>query len=347
MRRLLVFGTGAAVIGTLLLITAFYETYLIVNGLQSHLNTAITQTSNNLLEASSIEAVFLGIMAALGYVLIAQGLEGIRKQELVDMQRGTSRLSQPAQRARLPTTEAEGERPRGWLSALSPKGGVAQEQASPAEQPPPAAGSETQKTFFFSAQPPAPSGPTTTAEKLAVPSGRETKNQVVSRAPETVTPPGMNQPVASTLQEPERHVELEPSMPVDEPVIITSEQTTPTETATIEAPAMEEEKEPTYVTSTTETSGTGGVAWEGGPPAPLEGVEVLPEPRTAASWVSPSARPGRAGAAESEITGQIPTPEATANQEAPARKRGRGRPRGTKKKKSDEPETSVPDNPPS
>ena len=93
MRRLLVFGTGAAVIGTLLLITAFYETYLIVNGLQSHLNSAIASTSNNLLEASSLEAVFLGIMAALGYVLIAQGLEGIRKQELVDMQRGAATLS--------------------------------------------------------------------------------------------------------------------------------------------------------------------------------------------------------------------------------------------------------------
>ena len=85
MRRLLVFGTGAAVIGIVLLIVAFYEAYLIVSTLQREVGNQVTNT-NLLLEDATLEAVFLGVMAALGYGLVAKGLDGIRRQELLEME---------------------------------------------------------------------------------------------------------------------------------------------------------------------------------------------------------------------------------------------------------------------
>ncbi len=84
MRRLLVFGTGAAVIGIVLLIVAFYEAYLIVSTLQKVVTTTVN--TNALLEDAALEAVFLGVMAALGYGLVAKGLDGIRRQELLEME---------------------------------------------------------------------------------------------------------------------------------------------------------------------------------------------------------------------------------------------------------------------
>ena len=85
MRRLLVFGTGAAVIGIVLLIVAFYEAYLIVSTLQREVGNQLTNT-NLLLEDATLEAVFLGVMAALGYGLVAKGLDGIRRQELLEFE---------------------------------------------------------------------------------------------------------------------------------------------------------------------------------------------------------------------------------------------------------------------
>jgi hypothetical protein len=83
MRKLLFFGTGAAVIGILFLILAFYESYLIVNALQRQLGQSVIDTTR-LLEDAVLEAVFLGIMAGIGYALISKGLDGIRREELLE-----------------------------------------------------------------------------------------------------------------------------------------------------------------------------------------------------------------------------------------------------------------------
>jgi hypothetical protein len=85
LRRLLVFGTGAAVIGILLTVVAFYEAYLIVSSLQRDLASSINNQTL-LLEDATLEAVFLGVMVALGYGLISKGLDGIRKQELLELE---------------------------------------------------------------------------------------------------------------------------------------------------------------------------------------------------------------------------------------------------------------------
>jgi len=296
LRRLLVFGTGAAVIGTLLLIFAFYETYHIVNTLQSYLTGAAGGASSNLLEDSTLEAVFLGIMAGLGYLLIAQGLEGIRKQELVDMQRGTAKLAAGGQRLRSPYAEGQGERPSGWRSVLSPQGGVAQMSGGSGEQQPPPSGSEAQRAYSSSSQPQTPSS-----------SGSEA---------------GKGKMVA---EEPLR------SQPGQTP------STTP--------PAVEKGTEPTSVTLSPEASGSGGVAWEGGPPTPLEGVEVVPEPPVYRDWPAASLRAVHAAHA-AEPTEPAPSEGVQEGTTPAPRKRGRGRPKGTKKKaeKAEKPEqTEVPE----
>jgi hypothetical protein len=82
MRKLLVFGTGAAIIGILLLVFAFYEAYNIVSALQSKIGQS--SSDNSLLEDATLEAIFLGLMAALGYGLISKGLDGIRRQALLE-----------------------------------------------------------------------------------------------------------------------------------------------------------------------------------------------------------------------------------------------------------------------
>ncbi len=87
MRRLLAFGTGAAVIGLFLLLVAFFESYIIVSQLQSELANQTAGNVNVVLEDATLEAVFLGVMVALGYGLISQGLSGIRKQEMLELER--------------------------------------------------------------------------------------------------------------------------------------------------------------------------------------------------------------------------------------------------------------------
>jgi hypothetical protein len=83
MRKLLFFGTGAAVIGLLFLVVAFWESYLIVSALQRQLGQTVIDTTR-LLEDAAFEAVFLGIMAGIGYALISKGLDGIRREELLE-----------------------------------------------------------------------------------------------------------------------------------------------------------------------------------------------------------------------------------------------------------------------
>jgi hypothetical protein len=90
LRRLLLFGTGAAVIGIVLLIVAFFEAYIIVSSLQKEVGLNAGNT-NLLLEDATLEAVFLGVMAALGYGLVAKGLDGIRREELMEMEGAADR----------------------------------------------------------------------------------------------------------------------------------------------------------------------------------------------------------------------------------------------------------------
>jgi hypothetical protein len=91
LRKLLFFGTGAAIIGILLLLVAFFESYLIVSTLQKQFGESAINTSL-LLEDATLEAVFLGIMAAIGYALISKGLDGIRREQLLEAE-GTAEVT--------------------------------------------------------------------------------------------------------------------------------------------------------------------------------------------------------------------------------------------------------------
>ncbi|MGA2666074.1 MAG: hypothetical protein ABSF83_14130, partial [Nitrososphaerales archaeon] len=142
MRRLLAFGTGAAIVGIVLLVVAFFEAYIIVGSLQTQLANNTVSNTNALLEDATLEAVFLGVMAALGYGLVAKGLDGIRRQELLEME-GTAQdrfgrviNRQPnADRPRYVMRAAPdrlngGQRPRPPVQAAHP--GIKQPEAGPA-----------------------------------------------------------------------------------------------------------------------------------------------------------------------------------------------------------------------
>ena len=89
MRRLLAFGAGAAIVGIVLLVLAFGVSYYIVSDLEKTLSANLSSgagTATGPLEYATLEAVFLGIMAALGYGLVTKGLDGIRREE--QMERG-------------------------------------------------------------------------------------------------------------------------------------------------------------------------------------------------------------------------------------------------------------------
>jgi hypothetical protein len=333
MRRLLVFGTGAAVIGILLLVVAFYEAYVIVNDLQSNLSAGTTSPSTNLLTDASLQAVFLGVMAALGYALIAKGLDGIRKQELVDIQKGTAaRIAQvrPRSRAAMPSREAQ-------LQAMIGEG--AAQEAIPAGAvvlPGPETSSMYSTLDAGAAETPTKPDVEVTPPATAVPSEVQVEPALIwqqvasSKAVETTA----REPVQASgrARPPVEQVRPEP-----EPEVAP----TPTQTPVAESePAPVSPMEPVTQpdASSLKTAETNQVAWEGGAPESLKGVEILPEPAThgaTATFEEVAATP----TVEPEPSGDELSQPAVVKA-APgtaSRKRQRGRPKGSTKKK---PETT-------
>jgi hypothetical protein len=138
LRRLLFFGTGAAIIGILFLCIAFYESYLIVSTVQRQLNQSAVDTTR-LLEDAALEAIFLGIMAGIGYALISLGLDGIRRQELLEAEGSAevifgraqvpSRKDSPRYVARSLSAKVSSPAKREQASGLHP--GIKQRAAQP------------------------------------------------------------------------------------------------------------------------------------------------------------------------------------------------------------------------
>jgi hypothetical protein len=69
-----------------LLLIAFLESYIIVAGLQNQIATNSTTNNGVFLEDTTLGAIFLGVMASIGFVLISQGLSGIRREEMIELQ---------------------------------------------------------------------------------------------------------------------------------------------------------------------------------------------------------------------------------------------------------------------
>ncbi len=120
-------------------------------------------------------------------------------------------------------------------------------------------------------------------------------------------------------------------------------QAGPSGSGPAEQPTRAPEAAATMETSPVEASSTSSpaqgsdntaVAWEGGPPAPLQGVDVIPEPPTYRNWPATSLRAAQIAPPVTETSepALVPISEIEGVESAPPRKRGRGRPKGTKKK---------------
>ncbi len=312
MRRLLVFGTGAALIGLVLLVVAFYEAYLIVSTLQKEVGT-VTNT-NLLLEDATLEAVFLGVMAALGYGLVAKGLDGIRRQELLEME-----------------SAADVTYGRGPLSAQA-----AQEQHRVDIHPSQAKASATDSHPGIRHTEVAPMGLVSPAKpKEVVPSAEDKKLAPVWGPP------------AAPLQEPQAASSAgQVSEGAQTPVRAEGSADVQTQSMAPQEAASKGEAgtSPTPAGPSPQDTRPGQVVWEGGAPPRLQGVEVLPEPAVqgpeAATAVSPSSNEpySQASSGSGSMTESAPQ-ETGAPQIDPVTglpfkpKRGRGRPKGSKSAK--------------
>jgi hypothetical protein len=294
LRRLLVFGTGAAVIGIILTVVAFYESYLIVSSLQRDLGAATNQTV--LLEESTLEAVFLGVMVALGYGLISKGLDGIRRQEMLELElpveemlrrdsndarrnKSKSNIPQPKQRARVQVVKQTD----GASSTVIQDAPVEQREQRVPSTPPPA-------------QPRSVWQP--------------------SREPEVQSEP----PMTATTASPQQLDTSEPIQASPEPVS--------------ESPAMEV-PQCTPEAVKTDESNSEEMGWEGGPPPALEGVEVPPEPSVygaqPAAFDSSTSTSQQTDSTSEQV--QVNAQEASIIPVV-APKRKRGRPKGSKSAKA-------------
>lgn len=259
MRRLLAFGTGAAIAGIGLLVVSFIVAYFVVTSLQTDLsNIGGAAAATGPLEYATLEAVFLGIMAAIGYGLITKGLDGIRREEQLErsevwtepMFQPTMQATQPGQKGQTPARPvASAERvmtgkprqptkmvqsvapvqPIAPVVAVTPQSAV-QPAVQPAEQPAPIV------------QPATPAPP-----------------------PETVEPPEQFKPV-------------EPAPP---PSWMGPEQSKEESEIQMEHERVQPRFGPLLEEPKTETE----VKWEGEAPELPRDVEVLPEPELhGANW---------------------------------------------------------------
>jgi len=310
LRRLLVFGTGAAVIGILLTIVAFYEAYLIVSSLQSELGTVTNQTL--LLEDATLEAVFLGVMVALGYGLISKGLDGIRKQELLE-------LEEPA--------EELAAREVGHLGTVvtqlppRPMTKRAVVVSTKSEQDSSTQGAFKSSTTSAASTMGAASGSPRTDQQARTSSDQKKSDWLYSLEAESKTKPfDTNQVQVTPLQ---AQGAGSTSSIMDENSLATSA----TDAGVTPMVATEPEK--------MADSKSGEITWEGGAPPALEGVEVFPEPSVHGAEVammeSSSGASGEVGGASQQVQVDVAGP--AASPEVPV-KRKRGRPKGSKSSKA-------------
>jgi hypothetical protein len=310
LRRLLVFGTGAAVIGILLTIVAFYEAYLIVSSLQTELGNVVTNQTL-LLEDATLEAVFLGVMVALGYGLISKGLDGIRKQELLE-------LEEPAEELAAREVGSIGMVVTQLPSRPMTKKAVV--TTSKSEQ-----GSSTQGAFKSSTTSAAStmgaaSGSPRTDQQARTSSDQKKSDWLYSLEAESKTKAIDTNQVQGPPLQTQSAVSASPDMDQS------STTTAVTDGGVTPMVAPEPEK--------MEDSKSGEITWEGGAPPALEGVEVLPEPSVhgaeAAMMESPTEASGEVGVNSQPAQAYVSGPAVSAD--VPV-KRKRGRPKGSKSSK--------------
>jgi hypothetical protein len=307
LRRLLVFGTGAAVIGIVLLIVAFYEAYLIVSTLQREVGNQLTNT-NLLLEDATLEAVFLGVMAALGYGLVAKGLDGIRRQELLEMEGPATVYGREQVQIR------EGRTQYGPRSGPPVGFSTKVEQEKPRDMHPGIKARDDKSVPYEVPVMPAPWSPE--------PETRE----------EVDTSPAAPAP---TFVEP---------VEVVQDAVPSSSAPTPSDTSTLTVPESSTSGQSTVPEGSSgqsaewhpEAAKQGEVVWEGQAPPVLGGVEVLPAPESHGAAAALEPQPSQPGWTPE----QQPVQAGTEPLVPP--KRRRGRPKGSKsaKKSADEPTTS-------
>jgi hypothetical protein len=312
LRRLLYFGTGAAIIGILLLLAAFYASYAIVANLQNEL--ANNTNVNLVLEDATLEAIFLGVMASIGYILVNQGLSGIRREEMLDIE-GSVEEAVAARQERIrvkgvsrPIRSTRGP-PESAKMEPSPQNGgdedmpapVVVAAASPSPQTPTVASSTAQSQVM--------------ASKAAEPTGFswtttpvEAPKPVAEEPPQAVYVPPAPAPIAATPA-PEPPAQPAVIEAASSPEIAGKAEMPAVQSPPVEAPAP--------------ATAPAAVVWEGGPPPKLEGVDILPEPPE--HGVLQVEKPDVAA-------DETPTPDF-----APAPpKRGRGRPKGSRNKKPED-----------
>lgn len=309
MRRLLAFGTGAAIIGLALLLVAFFESYVIVGELQKEIANQTSSTVNTILEDATLEAVFLGVMVALGYGLISQGLNGIRRQEMLELEREEENQTVKAEvMAKITRDRArDTARRREVRHVITSKSSQpeALEESGQIESPKIIAPARQEE--------PIPSS----LESASVPSIRmqEESNPMAESSsmsePATAAEPAPIQyPVIPASMVPERTTTVPETS-------VSQEQDVKTP---ISSPEVQGGQMDTSRSETTTALSQPPVVWESGPPPALEGIDVLPE--------RPEIQPEMA---------TVPPNGTTASSETTAflqpAKRGRGRPKGSKSKR--------------
>jgi len=128
-----------------LLLVAFYAAYIVVNNLQTALTEILNtpQSATLPLEYATFQAIFLGVMAGLGYACLTQGLSGIRRQEQLDKEGNWSETvvglrQQPkaaVARAKAPASRVAGAVVRPRQSATTPISSSAAQQTQATATP--------------------------------------------------------------------------------------------------------------------------------------------------------------------------------------------------------------------
>ena len=288
----------------MLLIVAFYEAYVIVSALEGQIASQVN--INQVLEDATLEAIFLGVMVALGYGLVTQGFNGIRRQELLELQDAAedevvkTRVMAKIERERVVEKERKGEH----RNLVTPKATETTTVTQSADSTSSSSTSSSQGTVIIIPQgtPSAPAEP-----------------QPAESAPEpSVSPPPPIYPgysrdfrVSPITASDKKAEEANPGMdkPVAEPVEVSSSTS---DFGNADVMPVASTEQPQALSGVSQQVGVGRaegpeantgreVVWEGGPPPALEGVEVLPEPteKTAESAPAP-ASPEQGALEESE-----------------------------------------------
>lgn len=237
--------------GIVLLIISFAVAYSIVTGLQNTLGGSLSSAnpSTGPLVYATFEAVFLGVMAALGYGLITKGLDGIRRQELLEAgELYAAPVVEPMRRAAPMTVVQAKPKP---APAAVPSGRPTGTASQPARPEPAPRRTILPPTYSDSSDwmnLPEPAKPEDLTDLYTSPK-IETEEPKVEAPPEPAPEP------AETMQ-------VEPLMPSGTPAA----EEEPAEEVAAEVEPEEVPVEP-----------QGEVMWEGAAPVPPTEVEVPPE----------------------------------------------------------------------